>query len=276
MILNEDTNDSYFSIGEFAKLCNTTRATLYHYERQGLLSPIVNKENGYRFYRLYDYYRFMYIAHLIRIGFSLREIFDCVADKRLETYLEMQRISSDRLFEKQEQLKVRNERTQRGLQALVRSLDQPLALPQITFREEEYFLRMPFDGNLNGKDCIKCQARNRQYAAKNGIDIQGHFLGFYSENILSQAPPKFKYVLTKMTEKHECEYLFIRPRGVYISIYYRGPFTEEGNDAYSIIEKYMEKHRFDALTGIFVEDIVGPFISANPSEYIAEMLVQIK
>lgn len=218
----------------------------------------------------------MYVAHLIRIGFSLREIRQYIADKRLDTYLDSLRVSKSRLAEQQEQLRLRNERTQRGVCVLNQALGHPLNLPQITYREEEHFLRIPFDGDPNGKDCIRCQARHRQYAAKYGIDIQGHFLGFYSDHILSSNPPQFKYVLTKMTEKCECEYLFSRPRGVYISMYYRGPFTQAGNEAYGVMEAYMRNHRFTALTGMFVEDIVGPFHSANPSEYVAEMSVMIE
>ena len=130
MFLHTNQNETYFSIGEFVKLCRTTRATLYHYERQGLLSPIVNRQNGYRFYKLYDYYIFMYVAHLTRIGFSLHEIREYISDKRLETYLQSLEISRVRLAEQQEQLRLRNERTQRGFRVLNRSLAQPINLPR--------------------------------------------------------------------------------------------------------------------------------------------------
>ena len=276
MFLHTNQNETYFSIGEFVKLCRTTRATLYHYERQGLLSPIVNQQNGYRFYKLYDYYIFMYVAHLTRIGFSLHEIREYISDKRLETYLQSLEISRVRLAEQQEQLRLRNERTQRGFRVLNRSLAHPVNLPQITYRGEEHFLRMSFNGDLNGKDCICCQAKLRQYAAKHNIDIQGHFLGCYSEELPSRQPPTFNYILMKMNERCDCEHHFSRPAGVCISMYYKGPFTPEGNTAYGVMEEYIKEHRFTALTGLFVEDIVGPFISADPSEYIAEMSVLIK
>lgn len=270
-------NETCFPIGEFVKLCRTTRATLYHYERQGLLSPVVNEQNGYRYYKLYDYYIFMYVAHLIRIGFSLNEIRQYVSEKSVDTYLESLETSKHRLSEQQEQLRLRNERTQRGFCVLSQSLGHPLNLPQIAYREEEYFLRMPFDGDMNGKGCILCQASLRQYAAKNNIDIQGHFLGCYSDDQLSpQQPPRFNYLLMKTTERCDCEYLFSRPAGVYISMYYKGPFTAEGNESYGIIDNYMKEHRFSPLTGMFVEDIVGPFISADSSEYIAEMSVLVQ
>ena len=265
-----------FSIGEFAKLCNTTRATLYHYEKQGLLVPIVNEQNGYRFYELYDYYIFMYIAHLIRIGFSLNEIREYVSYKRLDTYMESLATSRQRLENQQEQLRLRNERTQRGLRSLNRSLGHPLNLPQITYHDAEHFLRMPYNGDPNGKDCICCQSKLRRYAEKNNIDIQGHYLGFFSDISSPISAPFFGDILLKMNEKHECDYLFSRPAGLYISLYYRGPFAKNSEKAYRVLEKYMEDHHFTPLTGMFVEDVVGPFISSDSNEYLSEMSVMIE
>ena len=272
----EKRANNCFSIGEFAKLCNTTRATLYHYEKQGLLAPIVNEQNGYRFYNLHDYYTFMYIAHLIRIGFSLNEIREYVANKHLDTYLDSLSTSRHRLEEKQEQLRLRNERTQRGLRSLNRALGHPPNLPQITYRDEEHFLRMPFDGDFNGKDCISCQAKLRKYAEKHNIDIQGHYLGFFADTTTHASHPFFGHILMKMTEKTSCNYLFSRPSGLYLSVYYKGPFMEGSEKAYRVLDDYMKEHHFTPLTGVFVEDIVGPFISVDPDEYLAEMTILIE
>ncbi len=43
-------SSSYFTTGEFAKLCNVKKQTLFHYDDIGLLSPAVTGENGYRYY----------------------------------------------------------------------------------------------------------------------------------------------------------------------------------------------------------------------------------
>ena len=45
--------------GEFARMCQTTRDTLRYYEKQGILVPYKNKENGYHYYsysQLSSYY----------------------------------------------------------------------------------------------------------------------------------------------------------------------------------------------------------------------------
>ena len=35
--------------GEFARLCNTNKRTLFHYDEIGLFSPAYTDEKGYRF-----------------------------------------------------------------------------------------------------------------------------------------------------------------------------------------------------------------------------------
>ena len=38
----------YFNTGEFAKLCNVKKQTLFHYDDIGIFSPEIKDHNGYR------------------------------------------------------------------------------------------------------------------------------------------------------------------------------------------------------------------------------------
>ena len=40
----------FLTSGEFARLCRTTKETLFHYDREGLLKPKLITGNGYRRY----------------------------------------------------------------------------------------------------------------------------------------------------------------------------------------------------------------------------------
>ena len=40
------------TVGQMSKLFNITAETLRHYDRIGLLKPIVDEENGYRYYSI--------------------------------------------------------------------------------------------------------------------------------------------------------------------------------------------------------------------------------
>ena len=271
-----DNINAYFSIGEFAQLCDTTRDTLYHYEKRGLLLPSINGQNGYRFYTCHDYYTYMFIAHLTRIGFSLSDIRAYVCEHNVENYLTALRMSEKRYYQEQERLQLRNERTQRGHEALIKIINKPLNLPQISYLEEEYFLRFPFDGDCDSKSCIECQSEHVRYANAHSIDIQRHFLGFYMNDAFSGSEQKFDSVITKMASRVECDHLFVKPAGVYLIMAFRGPYDEGQSASYAIVREYLDNHRFTPLTGMFVVEAVGPFFSDNRNEYVAELSMRIE
>lgn len=62
------------STGEFARLCNTTKATLFYYGKLGLLQPRYVADNGYRSYGIEQYYDFETVWILKETGSSLEEI----------------------------------------------------------------------------------------------------------------------------------------------------------------------------------------------------------
>ena len=66
--------DNYFSTGEFAKLCNVNKKTLFHYDEIGLFKPEIVKENGYRYYSIYRLEIFDMIYTLRDLGVPLKEI----------------------------------------------------------------------------------------------------------------------------------------------------------------------------------------------------------
>lgn len=62
-------------IGQMAKLNHTTLATLCHYDKVGILSPVyVNPETGYRYYDVQQCLVFHMIQHHKALNMSLKEI----------------------------------------------------------------------------------------------------------------------------------------------------------------------------------------------------------
>lgn len=67
-------NKKILTTGEFARLCKTTKATLFHYDQENLLKPRHVSENGYRYYGVEQFFDFDMIAMLKETGSSLKEI----------------------------------------------------------------------------------------------------------------------------------------------------------------------------------------------------------
>ncbi|KAA3384529.1 MerR family transcriptional regulator, partial [Akkermansia muciniphila] len=65
---------SAFTTGAFARLCGTTKETLFHYDAIGLLKPKEVRPNGYRAYAPEQFFDFDMVRMLRRAGSSLKEI----------------------------------------------------------------------------------------------------------------------------------------------------------------------------------------------------------
>ena len=66
--------DYTLTVGQFAKLCVTTRDTLRHYYELGILTPWVDPENGYHYYSASQISSFFFITTMRKAGCSLAEI----------------------------------------------------------------------------------------------------------------------------------------------------------------------------------------------------------
>lgn len=258
------------------KLCLTTRETLYHYEKMGLLRPTVDETNGYRYYTPYDYYTFMYITHLTKIGFTLNEVHQFLENQTLDSYFTAIEISENRLLERINNLKLRNIRTKRGYELIQHVLNKPLNKPQITYRDAEYYLKVPFDHENPIISDVECSCEHDKYVLENNLDIQRHFHGFYSEHPFDTPQPVFDYSLSMLTGYVECDRLFIQPEGMYISMCFRGPFHHDTSIAYEMIRNYLDKHRYEPLSGMFVYAATSPFYTKDINEYIAELSIRIE
>lgn len=265
-----------FTIGEFKNLCMTTRETLYHYEKLGLLCPTIDESNGYRYYTPYDYYTFMYIAHLTKLGFSLQEVHRYLDNQTVNSYFNAINTSEQRFLAQIDQLMLRNERTRRGYNYVQMTMKKPVDRPQITYYEEEYFLKIPFDNDDPIISDVLCSHEHDRFVIENGADIQRHYHGFYAEDPFSGPTPVFQYSLAKLTDYFECDRLLIRPAGTYISMCYYGPFHADTTNSYRIIREYLETHQFTPMTGMFVDAVISPFYTKDASEYLAQLSIRIE
>ena len=66
--------ERYITTGEFAKLSGVTKHTLFYYDKIGLFSPEIKRENGYRFYSFDQLEVFEVIQILRELDMPLEEI----------------------------------------------------------------------------------------------------------------------------------------------------------------------------------------------------------
>ena len=72
------------SVGQFAKLCGTTRDTLRFYYEQNILSPKVDPDNGYHYYSPSQISSFFFIHTMRQAGCSIKEISEIIHNSARE------------------------------------------------------------------------------------------------------------------------------------------------------------------------------------------------
>lgn len=77
------------TVGQMSKLFNITAETLRHYDRIGLLNPIVNEENGYRYYSIKEMEKLDLILDAKYLEIPLSNIKDVISNDSIENYIEL-------------------------------------------------------------------------------------------------------------------------------------------------------------------------------------------
>ncbi|GAB2986664.1 MerR family transcriptional regulator [Actinotalea caeni] len=84
-------NDVSLTVGQAAEQTGVTVRTLHHYDEIGLLRPSGRTASGYRLYTAADLERMQQIVVYRRLGFSLEEVAELLADSDAVAHLQRQR-----------------------------------------------------------------------------------------------------------------------------------------------------------------------------------------
>lgn len=160
---------NYFTTGEFAKLCGVNKQTLFYYDKEGIFSPDVIGENGYRYYSYNQLETFTVIAMLRDLGVHIREI-KAHMDKRspdaLIDLMESKRVEIDKKIKALNWSKAYIENkiklTQEGKDAIVGKI--------ITeYIPTRYMVSSEYKGENNDKNIAKVLAEHMENCNKLGL-----------------------------------------------------------------------------------------------------------
>ena len=73
-----------FKIGELSKLFNISVDSIRYYEKVGILEPVRNPENNYRFYTMEDFRRLALIREMLGLGFSTEQIHFFITERNIQ------------------------------------------------------------------------------------------------------------------------------------------------------------------------------------------------
>lgn len=97
----------YLTTGQFAQLCGTSKDTLFHYDRAGILKPKYVSANGYRRYSPEQFFEFDLIWVLKEAGSSLEDIRGYLSKFDTQSFIATLEEKRRELLEQQKRLAAR-------------------------------------------------------------------------------------------------------------------------------------------------------------------------
>ena len=279
---NDNTNDIY-SISEFAKVCGTTKDTLYHYEKQGILIPATDENNHYRYYSINDFHLFQFIAHLRRLGFSISEIRECVKNRSVPTYMKMLEQSQSQCLEEISEAKRRHAIVTNAKEAAFEYIHILPETPGIKYAGEEYYYITDFKGKLNSLEGIR-HLHDHLVKADGMPAISSNLIVFkYDVNTLTSTNENSRlYMMTQTPDPKSIDpdNLHVKPAGYYLHIFFRMDLPnsnkEEAARCFRKMQDYVRDHNYRIVTDLYCYNRISSFLTDNPEEYITEVCYAVK
>lgn len=264
----------YFTTGEFAKLCNVNKKTLFHYDEIGLFKPEKVMQNGYRYYSHHQLEVINVIYILKSIGMPLKEI---------KSFLEKRTPDNIISLFHEEIVEIENEinrlkKLQIQMSNKIKLITEGKNFTKSIFlenQEEEYLiLSDPIDNTKQIYD-IQTYSDHINYCFDNNLNIGFAAGGIISyEDLLKRNLSNYSYYFTKVHENIPNEKIFIKPKGVYVVGYHKG-YYDSVQIIYNKILDYINENNLH-INGDAYEDILIDEVSVKDiNNYVIKVSIKV-
>lgn len=271
--MNENLK-SYFTTGEFAKLCGVKKQTLFHYDDIGLFHPIIIKENGYRYYSYRQLGTFSIISSLKELGMPLKEIKTYLDERTPEKYIELMK---KKITDIDKEINKLNE-IRRLMTTAVNLTEKALVVDyeKITLEEqkEEYLLVSSMLEPLSNKEFSKMMFEYLNFC--NQLELRDtDYIGtmIKVDNLIKGQSNYYSNLYVRTSHKH-AQAIVIKPQGTYATAYHHGHY-DTINTTYQKLIAYVKELGLQLGEYVYEEYLLDDIVVKNEADYITQIMVQV-
>ncbi len=266
--------ERYITTGEFAKLSGVTKHTLFYYDKIGLFSPEIKKENGYRFYSFDQLEVFEVIQILRELDMPLEEIRKYMSrrsPKRLLTLF----AEEEKLIELQmKRLRNMKEWIRKKGQIIQRTLQEEPGRIQIMEEPERYMIMVCVEQS-DERGWAEAIGKLWGYCEEHKIRSE-YSIGCRqaSENILDGEYDVSSFCYELLDKKPKGVSYTVRKKGKYLTVCHKGHWKNLG-DTYRQIVKYAEEHEIQLGTYCYEDTMFDRLVVQDETDYITRLVYEI-
>jgi len=264
----------HFSVNDFATYSRTTRDTLLHYERIGLLTPASRGDNNYRYYSETQLTTLNVIRTLQQLGMTLEEIKAIQGRRTPELSSEVLAHQIERIDHKIEEW-VRARKLLHTIQKTIQSVsDIDESAMTIQFLPAEAIVI----GGLNDYSRGRCTYDallsfysdiSERYPE---MDLNYFVWGLFSEQRIKQGewdggPDRFYFFNPEGHDK--------RPAALYAIGYIRGGYGQ-GDALYKRLIEYIERNGFEVCGPAYEEYPLNEVCISEDENYLMRVMIMVR
>ena len=264
--------ESFFKIGEIAKLYNIGTDSIRYYETLGLISPLRGK-NGYRLYSINEIWRMNVIRDLRSIGFSMEHIGDYLNNRSVENTSHLLQEALDEIEQQMAGLNRLKQNVENRLNSLYEVQNKTLGIVEESFfpRRPCHEIFKPFTQDAQMDLLLKTllnQIQNRLYIIGNtqiGCRMdgagphRGDFHSYESVFIVDEAGEETNSFISQ---------------GRYLTLNYRGN-TRQNARYVPMLFDYAKAHGLTLAGGVIELVLIDIHEASSYKEHMTQLQIQV-
>ena len=267
---------TYYTTGEFAKLCHTTKETLFHYDQLGLLKPDLVKENGYRYYLSKQYFEYDFIKVLQEAKMSLKEIQLFMKERNSQNFVNILSEKNQELENEKKKIQRMQYRIQQAIHMTEYGMKTKHMEPFFEECKEEHLLTISLPGRqMTDKEMMTYISEHLEYCHQNhlteelpigSIVYKNQYLkGSYNENCY--------YV--RIEKKRKDDNYWLKPKGLYGTILHEG-FYDTIHESVCKLLDFIEKEGYQVIGDMYEYESHNHFTSQDIYKYLIQISIPVE
>lgn len=264
----------YMTTGEFANLMNVTKDTLFHYDRIGLFSPEIKKENGYRYYGTQQLEELNTILLLRELDIPLEEIKKFLDIRKPEKLLQLFDMEEELIFEQMRKLKERQKWIHRQRERLKMLETVDFSCIYKRYFPKRYYCMQSVSGSAPQAFTQSINSLIEAYHTCNfNMCFDISYIQF-EQDIKNHIYHNYKNVALLMYQKPKGMNASILEEGEYLLAYHMGHWETIGLTYQRLLE-YADKEKI-SLESLFIEYYVVDYLTSKSEEnFVTEICVKV-
>ncbi|MCA9725499.1 MAG: MerR family transcriptional regulator [Kurthia sp.] len=266
----------FFTTGEFARLCNVRKQTLFHYDEIGLLKPEVKLDNGYRYYSYQQFDVFSVIELLKELNMPLKEIKQFLATKSPEQFVTLFEEKKRELQQKMKHLKQLERIVDTKLAITKEGMATDFTTIRIQPEEEERFFISADVKNTDDKAFLHAISDLIEFVYNEELDI-GYPIGaiLQREEIENEDYENYVNLYTKIAPTKRQVPIHVKEKGFYVVAYHIGEESKKYT-TYERIQQYVRDQQMRLASDAYEEYVFEETAVSELENYVTEIKIRVE